>query len=225
MRIYQTKNILSESKSIIIKNSIIVMKEIKFLICIFILVMPGFIQADSPLTSTPFHEKYTDVDIVLQAEQSGTINREIADYLHNENNPIDIKAAVINALGWDFNGKNNSREYTMIIYNTYVISDDMISASTDEAFILGYLHAMDNYMDPDYALPYLKTAKENNSKSYTVNIIYRLVQAQKAMNTDFCKAWNYVNKVYLDDDLNSDMREDARKLIYDYMINYKGYCK
>ena len=45
------------------------------------------------------------------------------------------------------------------------------------------------------------------------------------MDTDFCKAWQQVNKVYLNDDLNMDMREDARKVIYDYMINYKGYCK
>ncbi|HMQ67430.1 MAG TPA: hypothetical protein PKA90_09190 [Ignavibacteria bacterium] len=201
------------------------MKEIKALVCIIIFFSANFLFADSPLTSTPFHEKYTDVDIVLEAEQSGTINRKIADYLHDVNNPVDIKAAVINALGWDINGKNNAREYTMIIYNSYVISDDMISASTDEAFVLGYLHAMDNYQDPDYALQYLKVAQQSNSKSYTVNLIYRLVKAQKAMDTDFCKAWNQVNKVYLDDDLNIDMREEARKVIYDYMINYKGYCK
>ena len=201
------------------------MKDIKVLICIIILFSSNVLLADSPLTSTPFHEKYTDVDIVLQAKQLGTINREIANYLHDVNNPVDIKAAVINALGWDINGKNNAREYTMIIYNSYVISDDMISASTDEAFVLGYLHAMDNYQDPDYALPYLKMAQQSNSKSYTVNLIYRLVKAQKAMDTDFCKAWNQVNKVYLNDDLNIDMREGARKVIYDYMINYKGYCK
>jgi len=202
-----------------------VMKEIIIYFCFAFLFIPNSLLADSPLTSTPFHEKYTDIDIVLQAEQMGTINREIANYLHNVNNPIDIKAAVINALGWDINGKNNAREYTMIIYNSYVISDDMIAASTDEAFVLGYLHAMDNYSDPDYALNYLKMAQQSNSKSYTVNLIYRLVKAQKAMDTDFCKAWQQVNKVYLNDDLNMDMREDARKVIYDYMINYKGYCK
>jgi hypothetical protein len=45
------------------------------------------------------------------------------------------------------------------------------------------------------------------------------------MEKDFCKVWKYANKVFSNNDLEMDMREDAGKIIYDYMILYKEYCK
>ncbi len=45
------------------------------------------------------------------------------------------------------------------------------------------------------------------------------------MKTDFCKAWKYTNKVFNNKNLKQDMRENGVKIIYDYMILYKNYCK
>ncbi|MBL0106070.1 MAG: hypothetical protein IPP52_01920 [Ignavibacteria bacterium] len=73
-----------------------------FFFCLFI---PGICYADSPLTSTPISNVYEDLEIVKKAKASGEMNSEFALFLHNESNPIDKKAALINALGWDFNGK------------------------------------------------------------------------------------------------------------------------
>ena len=194
-----------------------------FIVVIFL--YPVYSIADSPLTSTPFHEKYTDVDIVLEAEQTGIMNQEFADYLHDRSNPADIKAALINALGWNIDGKKNADIYISLIHKKQITGDDISELNDNELFVIGYLKAMDNYFDMSDALPFLKQARLKNSGSYTYCIIEALAKAQKVMDKDFCKAWKYTNKVFSNNELNKDMREDARKVIYDYMYIYKEYCK
>ena len=188
-----------------------------------VLFLPKIIQADSPLTSTPFHDDYTDVDIVLKAEQLNIVNKEISDYLHKESNPLDIKAAVINALGWEANG--NYERYCQLVFNRLIIEADITGLNKGDAFTIGYLIAMENYLSPNKALAFLKRAKELDKESFTINIIYNLVRAQIVMEKDFCKVWRYTNKVFNNKSLNDDMRSDARKIIYDYVALYKKNCK
>ncbi|MDQ3020563.1 MAG: hypothetical protein M3R36_08340 [Bacteroidota bacterium] len=192
-----------------------------FLLTLTLIFITKTVLADSPLTSTPFSDKYENLQIVMKAK-NGAIDQEIADYLHSESNLIDNKAAVINALGW---GKSNSSQYLNLIYNSPIEESDINTLNASEVFVIGYLNAMDNYQNPDGALPFLKRAKSLLSNSYTVNIIYNLVKAQKVMDLDFCKVWKYGNKVFTNAELEMDMREDARKIIYDYMVIYKDYCK
>lgn len=198
-------------------------RSVLFLLAIVILT-PLRVIADSPLTSTPFHEKYNDVDIVLTAEQTGIMNQEFADYLHDESNPVDVKAAIINALGWSTDGKSNAVIYNSLIHKKQITEDDILNLSTNELFVIGYLMAMDDYFNAGKALPYLKQAGKNNRSSFTYSIIIALVKAQIAMEKDFCKAWKYTNKVFSNKDLKQDMRENAAKIIYDYMIIYKNDC-
>lgn len=188
-----------------------------------VLFLPKIIQADSPLSSTPFHDDYTDVDIVLKAEQLNIVNKEISDYLHKESNPLDIKAAVINALGWEANG--NYERYCQLVFNRLIIEADIPSLNKGDAFTIGYLIAMENYLSPNKALSFLKRAKELDKESFTINIIYNLVRAQIVMEKDFCKVWRYTNKVFNNKSLNDDMRNDAKKVIYDYVVLYKKNCK
>lgn len=61
--------------------------------------------ADSPITSTDFSDAYLDIEIVKKAKAEGILNLEVAKYLSSPTNPIDIKAAVINALSWKLEGK------------------------------------------------------------------------------------------------------------------------
>lgn len=188
-------------------------------------VIPFAVRADSPLTSTPFHDKYTDVDIVLKAEQTGGMTREFADYLHDSSNPDDVKAALINALGWSTEGKTNAEMYKMFLkHKKNLTENDIVELDANELFVIGYLMAMDNYFDSGKALIFLKQARKKKQSSYTYSIIEALVKAQIAMEKDFCKAWKYTNKVFSNKSLVQDMREDARKIIYDYMILYKNDC-
>ncbi|MDZ4713809.1 MAG: hypothetical protein SGI89_15990 [bacterium] len=199
--------------------------KLKLFLLIFLCFPPFTIKADSPLTSTPFHDAYTDVDIVLKAEQLGVMNSEFAEYLHNESNPVEVKAALINALGWDFNGKLNSEIYCNEIHKRAIDRSDISGLNTNELFVIGYLKAMDNYLDPKTSLSFLKQARKKNDESYTVAIIEALVKAQIAMEKDFCKVWKYGNKVFSNKDLDKDMRSAGIKIIYDYIAIYKNDCK
>ena len=73
-----------------------------------LLMMVNTLKADSPLTSTYFAASYYDYSIVSQAEVNRGLNDEIAAYLLNEDNPIDVKAAIINGIGWNYDGTNHS---------------------------------------------------------------------------------------------------------------------
>lgn len=54
-------------------------------------------SADSPITSTEFYEAYMDVKMVQRAHLQSVLGFEIAEFLSSPENPIDEKAAVINA--------------------------------------------------------------------------------------------------------------------------------
>lgn len=189
------------------------------------IIAAGTVIADSPLTSTPFYKAYMDKEIVLKAEATKIMNKEIAEYLHSGSNPIDVKAAVINAMGWDADGKMNAMIYNTEIYNKQLTEGDIPGMSADELFVIGYLKALDDYNAPEDALPFLNAAQDKMNDSYTVSVIEALIKAQLAMVKDFCKAWKSTNKVFTNKNLNDDMREEAVKIIYDYMILYKKDCK
>lgn len=196
---------------------------IKFTITfIFLLLLPLSVFADSPLTSTPISNAYEDKEIVMKAKTEGTMNKEIADYLHEKTNPLDIKAAVINALGWDFNGKKNAEIYCGIIFGKQITESDINLLSAHDNFVIGYLKALDDYFYPYKAVPFLRGAQKELNDSYTVSIILALARAQ---NADFCSSWKYVNKVFRNKSLDKDLRSDAEKIIYDYMVLYKNDCK
>lgn len=194
------------------------MKKIIAIICFsFVLLFNSTTAyADSPITSTPFYKEYLDIDIVKASEQ-GTINVEIAEYLSDESNPIDVKAAVINALSWDFDGKDNAEIYSQLIYGKSISELDFNSLSGNQQFCTGYLMAMDDYHDTEQALEYLKIAEENSGNSFTVSIIRALVDAMDMEDNIWLQ---YIEPVLNDSSLNRDLSDEALQIITDYMISY-----
>lgn len=181
--------------------------------------------ADSPLTSTNFSKAYKDSEIIqLASKTEGKLTIELMDYLSNNKNPIELKIALINALGWSFDGQNNS-----IMFYDYLKEksklEDINQANADILICYAYLKALDNYFDVEDAIIYAKKAKSKNEKSYTINIICALIEAQKAMDTDWCEVYNLTNTVRINNTLNQDMKEDSISTIFDYMDIYKDNCK
>ncbi len=171
--------------------------------------------ADSPLTSTPFSKAYYNIDIVKKASERNTITADMAGYLADANNPIDVKAAIINALSWDVDGKNNAEHYCQFIYGKALKDIDVAALSGDQQFCIGYLLALDNYFDTAKSLEYLKMARSNMSDSLTVAVITSLVE----MMTGATYNWpNHLKQILADTSLNSDLSEDAIEVITDYML-------
>ncbi len=200
-----------------------------FTLILILLLFPKINYADSPITSTPFADVYCDeYKIVQKASISGVMTLEIATYLSNPDEPIDVKAAVINALSWKFEGKNNAELYTWYLAITYKKELDELyleDLHPDEVFCLGYLTIMDDYFNPEPAISILEEAKEMNEMSFTVAIILTLTKAQKAMDSDWCTVWKLTEAVLEDDKLERDLDKRAIDIIVDYMSLYKDDCK
>ncbi|HEY9827555.1 MAG TPA: hypothetical protein V6D19_19125 [Stenomitos sp.] len=184
--------------------------------------------ADSPLTSTPFSNAYQDYEIVQRAKRTGILDLTMAEYLSSPSAPIDIKAALINALSWDFKGKKNAVLYRYFLGVKYGrtleegLSPNAMTA--DEAFAMGYLTAMDDYFNPDKALPFLRVAFTKKPDSLTVGMIRGLVQAQSAFDSNWCTVWRKVSAPSTNSDLQPDLRPQAKAIILDYMRGYESSC-
>ena len=89
---------------------------------------------------------------------------------------------------------------------------------------MAYLKALDNYFEVDEAIILARRAKSKGDDSYTINIICALIEAQKALDSDWCEVYNLANNVRTNQSLNMDMKEDAIKIIFEYMDLYKDNC-
>lgn len=196
-----------------------------FLIALFLsLLVTAKAGADSPLTSTDFAEAYWDHPIVRKAKTTGVVDREIAAFLSGDS-PLDVKAAVVNALGWDVHGKNNAQIYRRFLaqfYNTTPANLNLEVLSVGELFSLGYLTALDDYFNVVPALPLLQRARRLARNSYTIALIESLTRAQNAR--DFCQKWLAVKPLEFPRQLDIDMRRTARAIVWEYMRMYEKYC-
>jgi hypothetical protein len=195
-----------------------------FLILLAVLMsfaaLPQVSFADSPITSTEFYSTYLDIEIVEKAAQLQYVDEEIAQYLSNQSNPIDVKAAVINALGWNYDGKDMANEFTEIVFKKSVNELDLDSLSGSDLFCIGYLTCMSDYFNPEKALPILEKASQKINNSQTVSVITALVKAQIYLSSNWYKLWKVYESVINDEGLKNDMRPEALDIINDYMYLY-----
>lgn len=188
----------------------------------------SIVFADSPLTSTEFSKAYQNDPIIVKASKTnGRLTPELINYLFSVNNPIDIKMALINELGWKFKGKANSIKFmkSLAKKKNYSSEEDFFNNGRgDELLCMGYMKAMDNYFEVDDAIKYAERALSSNSSSYTYQIITALLKAQKSLNNDWCQVYKLVDEVRGNTLLIKDMKDEAISIIFDYMDNYKESC-
>jgi hypothetical protein len=200
----------------------------KFTVILFFLAIgSSSVYADSPITSTTFYSAYMDVDIVEKASLTGTLSTEMADFLMDDANLIDHKAALVNALGWDYYGKSNAVEYKKRLAQKYKTEGDNLDLdklTAGELMSLGYMMALDNYNDVSSALLLLKKAVDKDKGSFTVNMIYTIVKAQTVSDDNWCEIWRLTRNVINNKSLFKDLKTQSCQLIVDYMILYKDYC-
>lgn len=206
------------------------MKTKHFIIALFIALFANgsSLLADSPLTSTDIHRAYEQEAIVQSAAlANGVLTDELASYLANDRNPVDLKIALINKLGWDFNGKNNADLFLNYLAKEKRFKNEkavLKKASASVLISLAYLKALDNYFDVDDAIVIAERAVKKSKGSYTTHMITALIQAQKAMSDSFCEAYQLVHKVRTDSSLKADLKKEADDIIFDYMKLYNEGC-
>ena len=188
-------------------------------LALFLRLMAGPAGADYPLTSTNFWTAYKDVPEVLIAHDLERLNTKLGYYLLSDA-PIDKKAAVINALSWNYHGKQNSQLFLEILGQKYKTSDILEKINPEERFCLAYLTALDDYNHVAGAHHLACQARRRIPGSFTVAIVTELIEAQANIGGK-TPLWNFVAPVLSDDKLKQDLRPPGRAIIYNYMALYK----
>jgi hypothetical protein len=191
--------------------------------------------ADSPLTSTNFYQAYLDVPMVKEATVSkGKITTKMMEYIHNENNPLEIKLAIINAIGFNFKGLKNSQKFLKYVlkkkkYKLKYLSKKTafkFKATADELICYAYMKALDNYFNVTEACNTAKLSLNKNPNSFGVAMIYNLIKADALTSIgETC----YGSQLFLalkdNPNLKMDMRKESMSYIFEYIEEIGKDCK
>lgn len=203
-------------------------KNILLCICFFFLAQNCF--ADSPLTSTPFYKGYLDIAIIKSAAKSnGTITEQQLQFLTNSKNPIAVKLALINSLGWDTKGKSNAPEYLDYLFKKQPklnYKNFINKASAEELICYAYLKSMDDYFNVNSAIVFARQAIRKAPTVYSIHLIGTLIKVQPLLNAkNWCGIYTKMNQVRTDKKLQLDMRLISTAAVFIYTDGYKEYCK
>ena len=156
------------------------------------------------------------------------------EYIVVDTNPLEIKLAIINAIGWEHKGIMISKRFFASVmskkkYQTELGGDFMAfnwNATADELICYAYMKALDNYFDVVGAFEMAGDAVRKSPDSFAVNMIYNLVKAQ-GLN-DFGENC-YASKMFLslkdNPQLKMDMKIESLSYVFEYMEAIGKDCK
>lgn len=196
---------------------------------ILMILISQYTFADSPLTSTDFYKAYMDIPLINKTGKSnGVLTNEVFDFLNSKINTMDKKIALINALKWNINGKNNAELYfknLIGIHKEYTPNNFYNKGTAEELICYSYLKAMDNYFDVGSASVFSKRAHKLNPNSYAIAIVNQLIKVQMIdYPQDSCEIYRMMNEIRENKKLVIDFRKQASNIIFNYTDCYKKYC-
>ena len=188
--------------------------------------------ADSPLTSTDFSRAYAPhpmVEMAAELEAGDFLPTKLLDFLADKDSPVDERMAVINSIGWAFEGHDGYSQlgdYLMKRYKVKTIDKLVKKLDAKTLCVYAYAKAMSNYFEVSEAARLAHEAvKKNKDNSFTVAFIAALIDAQIYLDSDWCAVYNVVADVAHDGSLKLDMEQGAIDIVMEYINLYKEYCK
>ena len=184
--------------------------------------------ADSPLTSTHFADAYSDHPMVQMADEmmQHDMPTTLLNFLANKNEPVDVRLAVINKIGWNFDGTTVGAQLGEYLMGRYGAKDEKKLVKKLDAGTLAvyaYAKAMSNYFDVKAASELGHQAvKKNKNKSFSVAMASALIDAQVYLDSDWGMVHKVVADVLHDGSLHLDMRQEAIDNIMEYINLYQG---
>jgi hypothetical protein len=185
--------------------------------------------ADSPLTSTHFAEAYSDHEMVQMANEMMQYDMPttLLNFLADKSQPVDVRLAVINKVGWNFNGTSMGAqlgEYLMGRHNVKTEKKLVKKLDAGTLAVYAYARAMSDYFNVTAAseLGHMAVNK-NKNKSFSVALISALIDAQVYLDSDWSMIYKVVANVLHDGSLHLDMRQEAIDNIMDYINLYSEY--
>ena len=82
--------------------------------------------ADSPLTSTHFAEAYSDHEMVQTANElmQNDIPTTLLNFLADKHAPVDVRLAVVNKIGWNFDGTTMGAQLCEYLMGRYHVKNE-----------------------------------------------------------------------------------------------------
>ena len=201
-------------------------KNLLLFISFFLIAHTSF--ADSPLTSTPFYKGYLDIAIIKTAAKSnGKITEQQLQFVTNTKNPIAVKLALINSLGWNLKGKSNAKDYLAYLFEKQPqlnYKNFINKATAEELICYAYLKAMDNYFDVKSATVFAKQAMRKAPTSHSIHLIGTLIQVQGVNAKNWCSIYTQMNQVRMNKKLQKDLRSESLNTVFSYTDGYKSEC-
>ena len=198
------------------------------LILSFFFVLLGSAMASNPVTMTDFHLTFTYLDEVQLVLDHGVIDGRVVGFLVDQNNPIDEKAGIMNALVVNNKSHANALTFKQYVARKYEENWESLTLSkltADELFCLGYLTILDEKGKADNGLPILELAEEKNPYSYTIALFRALASASNSIGSgNPCEAWQSCQAVKGNTNLNNDLDTSVSNLIFDVMETYGNGC-
>jgi hypothetical protein len=202
---------------------------------ILILLISQYTFADSPLTSTEFYRAYTNIPLVQDAMKcKGKMTKTMLEYIYADTNTLEIKLAIINAIGWNVKGLKNSQTFFKYVMNKKSYKTDFGGdytafkwyATRDELICFSYLKAMDNYFELADAFDIAREAQRKYTDSFAVNMIYNLIKAHGlTAYGESCYASKIFSTLKNNPKLNMDMKNEAIPFVFEYMDDIGKNCK
>lgn len=162
------------------------------------------------------------------ARKNAVLSEEMVRFLLDDSKTLGARVALINALSWDFNGKQNAAVFEEALLKKYRLKElseqyDVLEA--DDLTCLSYLKAMDNYFEVGEAYQIIQTAKKKAPRSYAVQMIAALIESQHhTVGFDWCEVYLTCMIARQDPTVDKDLKEEAVDAIFNYIDIYKGSC-
>jgi hypothetical protein len=177
--------------------------------------------ADSPLTSIDFWTIHSEDFTVQNAFRNQKMNKSTIDFILDENNSLEIRLSVINAIGWKFKSNiKNSTALLKSILKIYKVNSIESLFDVNHIDILTcyiYSLALDNYKNVDNIIQLSNKVSNLDPNNFYSKYIATLIKSQKySLSFQWCN----VNLVFKELRKAEYFNSKYGKRLYDKTFEY-----
>lgn len=186
--------------------------------------------ADSPLTSIDLWTIYADEPIVIHAQKNRKLDDLTLNYLLDDENLLEKKIAVINAIGWKFKSstQRSSKLLQAILkkYNLKSIDDLNDKKYASLLSLYSYSLALEDYFNVEKAQKYSQKANNLDPQNSIIKFISTLIKSQQYLHADdWCSVYKSFEEIKEDSYFKMDIGRQFLVTAMEYIDIYSKYCR
>lgn len=196
---------------------------------IFFLLINLNTYADSPLTSIDFWTIHTEDFTVQNAFRNQKMDKSTIDFILDENNSLEIRLSVINAIGWKF--KSNSKNSTALLksvlkkYRVNSIDNLLDVNHIDILTCYTYSLALDNYKNVDNIVQLSNRVSNLDPNNFYSKYISTLIKSQKySLSFQWCNVHLVFKELRKAEYFNSKYGKRLYDKTFEYIDIYDKDC-